>query len=115
MRAMLNRLAGQTDRPEAGEDYNILQLSGDIIGLVDALGETGQSSQDTIGGRRSPGVVLCCGPTFSVPLFSFRPKLTVNGQLMRDFMAEESPCFALGLVDSKSQLVDDINERSPYS
>jgi pimeloyl-ACP methyl ester carboxylesterase len=32
---------GQTDRPEAVEDCNILQLSGDIIGLVDALGETG--------------------------------------------------------------------------
>jgi len=32
---------GQTDRPEAVEDYNILQLSGDIIGLIDALGETG--------------------------------------------------------------------------
>ena len=31
---------GQTDRPEAVEDYNILQLSGDIIGLVDAVGET---------------------------------------------------------------------------
>jgi len=31
---------GQTDRPEAVEDYNILQLSGDIIGLLDALGET---------------------------------------------------------------------------
>ena len=31
---------GQTDRPEAIEDYNLLQLSGDIIGLVDASGET---------------------------------------------------------------------------
>ncbi|MBV8967933.1 MAG: alpha/beta hydrolase [Verrucomicrobia bacterium] len=31
---------GQTDRPEAIEDYNILQLCGDIVGLVDALGET---------------------------------------------------------------------------
>ncbi len=31
---------GKTDRPEAVEDYNILQLSGDIVGLVDALGET---------------------------------------------------------------------------
>jgi epoxide hydrolase A/B len=31
---------GKTDRPEAVEDYNIFQLSGDIIGLVDALGET---------------------------------------------------------------------------
>jgi pimeloyl-ACP methyl ester carboxylesterase len=31
---------GQTDRPEAIEDCNILQLCGDIVGLVDALGET---------------------------------------------------------------------------
>jgi pimeloyl-ACP methyl ester carboxylesterase len=31
---------GKTDRPEAVEDCNILQLSGDIVGLVDALGET---------------------------------------------------------------------------
>ena len=28
----------------------------------------------------------------------FLPKLTVNGQFMRDFMAEVSPCFALGVV-----------------
>ena len=31
---------GQTDRPEAVEEYNLLQLSGDIIGLVDAVGES---------------------------------------------------------------------------
>lgn len=30
---------GQTDRPEAIEAYNILQLTGDIVGLVNALGE----------------------------------------------------------------------------
>jgi len=34
----------------------------------------------------------------------FPPKLTVNGQFMRDFMAEESPCFALGLVEECKQL-----------
>jgi hypothetical protein len=34
----------------------------------------------------------------------FLPKLTVNGQFMRDFMAEESPCFALGLVEERKQL-----------
>jgi hypothetical protein len=33
----------------------------------------------------------------------FLPKLTVNGQFMRDFMAEESPCFALGLVEERKQ------------
>jgi pimeloyl-ACP methyl ester carboxylesterase len=31
---------GKTDRPEAVELYDVLQLSGDIVGLVDALGET---------------------------------------------------------------------------
>ena len=30
---------GQTDKPEAIEAYNILQLTGDIVGLVHALGE----------------------------------------------------------------------------
>ena len=34
----------------------------------------------------------------------FLPKLTVNGQFMRDFMAEESPCFALGLVEERKHL-----------
>jgi hypothetical protein len=33
----------------------------------------------------------------------FVPKLTVNGQFMRDFMAEESPCFSLGLVEERKQ------------
>src|SRR5271166_573092 len=33
----------------------------------------------------------------------FVPKLTMNGQFMRDFMAEESPCFALGLVEECKQ------------
>jgi pimeloyl-ACP methyl ester carboxylesterase len=30
---------GQTDRPEAIEEYNILKLTGDIVGLVHALGQ----------------------------------------------------------------------------
>jgi len=30
---------GRTDRPEAIEDYNILKLTGDIVGLVHVLGE----------------------------------------------------------------------------
>jgi hypothetical protein len=34
----------------------------------------------------------------------FVPKLTVNGQFMRDFMAEESPCFAIGLVEERKEL-----------
>ena len=36
-------------------------------------------------------------------IFRFLAKLTVNGQFMRDFMAEESPCFALGLVEERKQ------------
>ena len=30
---------GQTDRPEAIDDYHIFELTGDLVGLVDALGE----------------------------------------------------------------------------
>src|SRR5260370_10505628 len=30
---------GQTDRPAAVEAYNLFQLTGDIVGLVNALGE----------------------------------------------------------------------------
>ena len=37
-------------------------------------------------------------------VYPFLPKLTVNGQFIRDFMAEESPCFALGLVEERKQL-----------
>jgi hypothetical protein len=36
-------------------------------------------------------------------IWRFLPKLTVNGQFMRDFMAEESPCFALGLVEERKK------------
>ncbi len=31
------------------------------------------------------------------------PKLTVNGQLIRDFMAAPTPCFALGLVEERKR------------
>src|SRR5438128_690575 len=31
---------GRTDRPEPLEAYDIFQLTGDIVGLVNALGET---------------------------------------------------------------------------
>ncbi len=36
-------------------------------------------------------------------VYPFLPKLTVNGQFIRDFIAEESPCFALGLVEERKQ------------
>jgi hypothetical protein len=36
-------------------------------------------------------------------VYPFLPKLTMNGQFIRDFMAEESPCFALGLVEERKQ------------
>src|ERR1700719_4681166 len=53
----------------------------------------------------------------------FLPKLTVNGQFMRDFMMEESPCFGLGLVEERKQLcgflalrpAEVIRQKSPDS
>ena len=35
--------------------------------------------------------------------YPFLPKLTVNGQFIRDFIAAEPPCFALGLVEERKQ------------
>lgn len=32
-------------------------------------------------------------------IYPLRPRLTVNGRFMTDFIAAEAPCFALGLVD----------------
>ena len=36
-------------------------------------------------------------------IYPFLPKLTVNGQFIRDFIAAEPPCFALGLVEERKQ------------
>ena len=36
-------------------------------------------------------------------VYPFLPKLTMNGQFIRDFIAAESPCFALGLVEERKQ------------
>jgi hypothetical protein len=36
-------------------------------------------------------------------VYPFPPKLTMNGQFIRDFIAAESPCFALGLVEERKQ------------
>lgn len=33
----------------------------------------------------------------------FRPKLTAHGQFMRDFVAADTPCFALGVVEERRQ------------
>ena len=36
-------------------------------------------------------------------VYAFLPKLTVNGHFIRDFIAAESPCFGLGLVEVRKQ------------
>ncbi len=36
-------------------------------------------------------------------VYSFLPKLTVNRQFIGDFLAAQSPCFALGLVEERKQ------------
>ena len=40
---------GRTDRPEAIEDYTVFHLTGNVIGLIAALGESRPSSWGTIG------------------------------------------------------------------
>ena len=36
-------------------------------------------------------------------VYPFLPKLTMNGQFIRDFIAMESPSFALGLVEERKR------------
>ena len=36
-------------------------------------------------------------------VYPFLPKLTMNGQFIRDFIAADSPCFALGLVEERKR------------
>jgi len=36
-------------------------------------------------------------------VYPFLPRLTMNGQFIRDFIAAESPCFALGLVEERKR------------
>ncbi|MGV9245082.1 alpha/beta fold hydrolase [Streptomyces sp. NPDC003710] len=56
---------GRTSRPEATEEYTILHLVGDVVGLVEALGE----GQAVVVGHDwaapSPGTPPCSGPTWS--------------------------------------------------
>jgi pimeloyl-ACP methyl ester carboxylesterase len=54
---------GQTDRPAAIAKYSMLHLTGDIVGLLDALGERQAVIVGHDWGRRSPGIALSCGPT----------------------------------------------------
>ena len=58
---------GQTDRPEAIEAYHILALTGDIVGLVAALGEERAIVIGHDWGLPLPGTAPCCGRTSSMP------------------------------------------------
>ena len=59
---------GQTDRPEPVEAYDIFQLTGDLVGLVNALGE-GPAIMvgHDWGAVLAPGTPRCCGPISSAP------------------------------------------------
>ncbi len=50
---------GQTDRPEAIDQYTLFHLVGDVVGLLDALGEEhARLSPAMIGARRWRGTPL---------------------------------------------------------
>jgi alpha/beta hydrolase fold len=44
---------GQTDKPEAIDQYTLLHLTGDMVGLVEALGSKGSGHRGTRLGRTS--------------------------------------------------------------
>jgi pimeloyl-ACP methyl ester carboxylesterase len=50
---------GQTDKPDAIDQYTLLHLTGDMVGLLTLSARTKQSLSDMIGERRSLGTALC--------------------------------------------------------
>ena len=59
---------GRSDRPEAIEQYTLLHLVGDMVGLLDALGHrTSGDRRPRLGSDRSLGTLPCCVPTASAP------------------------------------------------
>jgi hypothetical protein len=57
---------GQSDRPEAIDQYTLLHIVDDIVGSLMRSVFNKRSSLDTTGVRRSRGTQLCCAPTASV-------------------------------------------------
>ena len=53
---------GQTDRPAEATKYTQLHLVGDVVGLLDALGEEQAVVVGHDGRRRSPGTPRYCAP-----------------------------------------------------
>ena len=56
---------GQTDRPEAIDQYTLLHLVGDMVGLLDALGEERAVIAGHDWGAPWPGLPRNCAPTAS--------------------------------------------------
>jgi pimeloyl-ACP methyl ester carboxylesterase len=56
---------GQTDRPQPIEQYTLLHLSGDMLGLLDSLARNKRSSPVMTGALQSPGMLR-----YSVPIVS---------------------------------------------
>ena len=54
---------GGSSRPEAIEDYDIIALTGDLIGLLDDIDDSAPWSSGTTGDRWSPGRARSCIPT----------------------------------------------------
>jgi pimeloyl-ACP methyl ester carboxylesterase len=56
---------GQTDASQEVDRYTLLHLVGDMVGLLDALGVSGQRLPATTGAQRWRGIRRCYAPTAS--------------------------------------------------
>lgn len=54
---------GGSSRPEAVESYDIIALTGDLVGLIDAAGAERATLVGHDWGQWSPGARHCCTPT----------------------------------------------------
>jgi hypothetical protein len=65
---------GQTDRPEAIDQYTLLHLVGDMVGLVDALGAESAVIAGHDWARPSPGTRRFCRPGSPRPISISTPE-----------------------------------------
>ena len=106
---------GQTDAPAPIESYNILNLVGDIVGLVNSLGvESARDRWSRSGARRWRGTRRCCGLTSFARSAAERSVFSARSDASdrRDEGARRRPAFLPALFPGAGQGREGTRRRS---
>ncbi len=116
---------GESSAPEAVTDYGITELTGDLVGLLDALGiERAVFVGHDWGGfvawampvlhpERTAGVIGVCTPYMAIPPTSMM-RAMVDGEDERHYILWfQKPGVAESVMDSRARLIFDRLMRAP--